>query len=103
MFETSQNLLASAFNIYKNYKILDSDEILAFIDIENSEKCSVYIKKDIILPLKEIEKENLTIKYEILNKLSLPIKKDQEVGFVKIYYQNNLLFEQKIYTIIEMK
>ena len=104
MFEISQRLLTSAFNEYKNYNILNSDEILAFVDVDNnSEKCAVCTKNDIILPLKEIEKENLIIKYEIVNKLFLPIKKDQEVGFVKIYYQNNLLFEQKIYTIIEMK
>lgn len=103
MFEISQNLLTTAFEQYKNYKIINSDEILAFLEVDKNEKCGVYVKEDVILPLKEIEKDNLTIKYELPNKLSLPIKKDQEVGIVKIYYQNNLLFKQKIYTIIEMK
>jgi hypothetical protein len=78
--------------LYKNYNILSSDEILAFIDVDNSEKIGVYIKKDVILPLKEIEKNNLIIQYDMVDKLYLPIKKDQEVGFVKIYYQNKIIF-----------
>jgi len=103
MFEISQNLLTSAFNEYKNYNIINCNEILAFIEVENNEKCGVCLKKDIILPLNKIEKDNLIIKYDMPKKLTLPIKKGQEVGIVKIYCQNNLLFEQKIYTIIEMK
>ena len=100
MFETSKTLLNNAFNNYKNYKIMESDNIIKFIDTENGEKCGVCIKKDIILPLTETEKDNLDIVIETPNIITNELKNQKEIGKVKIYYQNNLLFEEKIYTII---
>ena len=102
MFEKSKILLTNALNEYKNYKIVESDYILKFIEF-NGKKYGTYIKNDIVLPLTKSEKENLNIKVEIENTLEKPIKKDQEIGYVKIYYQNNLLFTEKIYTILDVK
>ena len=56
-----------------------------------------------MLPLTKFEKENLDIVVEMPKKLKKPIKKDQQVGYVKIYYQNNLLFTEKIYSILDVK
>ena len=100
MFEVSKSLLTSAFNNYKNYKILESDNILGFIEVENGTKRAVCIKNDIILPLTKEEKNNLKIIYDIPKLLKDNDKNQKEIGKVKIYYQNNLLFEEKIYTII---
>lgn len=100
MFEKSKELLSGAFENYNNYKVIESDNILDFIEIDNcEEKCAVGLNTDIILPLKKDEFENLKIEYEYTKKLEKPIKKGQEVGNVKIYCQNNLIFTQKIYTI----
>ncbi len=104
MFERSMSLIENAFNEYKPYKIIESDNIFDFIDVENSqEKCGVYLKNDVILSLKESEMENLRFEYNYPKKIKKPIKKDQEIGSVKIYCQNNLLFEEKIYTIVDVK
>ena len=103
MFEQSKQLLTNAFSNYKNYKLLESDNILEFIDVEGeNEKCAVGVDKDIILPLTESEFNNIKIEYDCPQKLQKPIKKGQEVGYVKIYCQNNLIFKQKIYTIISV-
>ncbi|MBO5068051.1 MAG: hypothetical protein J6C62_06585, partial [Clostridia bacterium] len=43
------------------------------------------------------------VQYDYEQQLSAPIKKDSEVGFVKIYVQNKLIFKEKIYTIIDIE
>ena len=100
MFEVSKTLLTNAFNDYKNYKIMESDNIINFIDVNGGEKVGIHIKNDIVLPLTKFEKENLEIVIDVPSKLSKNIKNQKEIGKVKIYCQNNLLFEEKIYTII---
>ena len=100
MFERSKNLLTSAFSNYKNYKIINKDNLI-FID--NKEKYPACIKNDVILPLTENEKQNLVIEYEYYKNMKKPIKKDEEVGLIKIYCKKNLLFTEKIYTILDIK
>ena len=102
MFEQSKNILNVCFDEYKINKILESDYIIDFLDVENSdEKCAIHIKNDIILPLLPNEAKDIKIEYNYPKKLDKNIKNDAEVGSVKIYSQNNLLFEEKIYTIYE--
>lgn len=104
MWEQSKQLLTTCFNEYINYKLVESDYIIDFLDVENSNiKCGVYVKSDVVLPLDSYEKENLIIEYDLPTKLNLPIKKDQEIGNIKIMCKNNLIFNAKIYTIIEVK
>lgn len=104
MFERSKTLLSNCFSEYKNYKLVESDYIFDFIEINNSErKCGIYVKNDIVLPLTESEKNSIQIIYDYPKTLSKPIKKDQEIGSIKICCENKLLFEEKIYTIVEVK
>ena len=94
MFERSKELLNNCFNEYTSYKLIESDNILDFIDIENSEETlGIYIKNDIILPLTKIEYENLSIEYEYPKSVKKPLKKDTEIGKIVIHSKNNLLFE----------
>ena len=81
-----------------------ADEMVAFTDIEGeTEKCGLYIKNDVILPLTKEEKKSLKVEKEYPSSLKRPIKKDEPVGKIKIYASNKLIFEEKIYTIIEKK
>ena len=103
MFERSTELLNYAFDNFEVKKIFESDNILAFIPIENSnEKCGVYLKDDITIPLTINEYENLNVVIELPKKIDKPVKKDEIIGEVKIYFENNLLFSEKIYTIINV-
>ena len=103
MFQTSKTLLNNCLNNYKQYKIIDKNEILTFIKVKNGEKCPVCVKNDIILPLTLEEKQNISVKIEAPNILDKPIKKDKEIGIVKIYCKNNLLFTEKLYSILNIE
>ena len=46
--------------------------------------------------------DKIKIEYEYPKKISKPIKKDTFLGFVKIYIENNLIFKQKAYTIVDV-
>lgn len=104
MFERSKSLLTQSFENYKNYKVVESDNIIDFVKVKNRDKtCGIYIKNDIIVPLKDSEYADINVQYDYEQQLSAPIKKDSEVGFVKIYVQNKLIFKEKIYTIIDIE
>ena len=91
----------------KNYnmvKLVESDHVLAFIPVNDSqEKVGVCVKDDVVLPLSEYEKKNIKIEYDYPKQLTKPIQKGQEIGLVKIYCSNSLIFEQKIYTIVNVE
>ncbi len=97
MFERSKTLLSNAFNGYKAYKLIESDNILDFIDSERG-KIAITIKNDVILPLTENEYKNLRIEYEYPSYLS--DISSNEIGLIKFFCENNLIFTEKIYTII---
>ncbi len=98
MFEESERLLTDSFSNYKLYKIIESDNIIDFI-YSNGTNFAIHVKNDVILALTEKEFNSLKICYDYPNKTNYYLKSDQEIGLVKIYAQNNLLFEEKIYTI----
>jgi len=100
MFERSKNLLNDACDKYKPYKIIESDYVLDFIDVEGcDEKCGICVKNDVILPLTAEEKQNLVVKYIYPKIIKTSTPKDQEIGRIEFYYKNNLIFSEKIYTI----
>lgn len=100
MFERSKELLNNKFEEYKLYKIFESDNIIDFLNIAESDKtCGVYIKKDITLPLTDAEYKNLRVVMDYPEFLEKGMKKDAEIGSIKIYSKNSLLFQEKVYTI----
>ena len=104
MWKKSKELLDLSFNNYERVTVAKADEMVAFTDIEGkTEKCGLYIKNDVILPLTKEEKKSLKVEKEYPSSLKRPIKKDEPVGKIKIYASNKLIFEEKIYTIIEKK
>ncbi len=101
MFERSKSILQDAFDTFDMHELVKSENIIDFIPVENSDDlCGVYIKKDIVLPLNKSETENVKIVYELPEIIKNGTIKDTEIGFVKIYCQNNLIFTEKIYTIV---
>lgn len=101
MFERSKTILQNGFDGYKLYNLAESDNIIDFIPIENSEDmCGVYLKQDVIVPLTETEMESVDVRYELPKIIKKGAPKDSEIGFLKIYCQNNLIFTAKIYTIV---
>lgn len=100
MWEVSEKLINSAFNDYNNYKLIESDNFVGFMKYGDNKKCALYVKDDVIVPLTDYERENVIIKYDYPEYCDKNFKKDDEIGKVEIYCENNLLFSEKIYTII---
>lgn len=99
MFEKSKNLLTNCFNTYQNYKLVESDFIVGFT-VCNGENVALTIKTDVVLPLTKEEFGGVNIVYDYPKSVKDNKITDKEVGFVKIYYKNNLIFKEKIYTIL---
>lgn len=99
MFERSKTILENAFNEYSMVKIVESDNIIDFIPNVFGEKIGVHIKNDVVLPLTESERKSVRIEYELPKTLESETPNDKEIGEVKIYCENNLIFTEKIYTI----
>ena len=102
MFERSKSLLTQNFSNCSMKKIVESDNIIDFIETFDGKKCGIYIKKDIIIPILSGEESEIKTVYDIPKVLSSPLKKDSCIGKVKIYIKNNLIFEENIYTIIDI-
>lgn len=99
MWEESKNMLTSCFNNYSLYKIFESDNIVDF-NKNDFVKTVAYIKNDVILPL--TEEEYKTLRYEIKydEDIDISIKPNDSIGKINFYLKNNLIFSEKIYTII---
>ena len=104
MFERCEELANNSFNNFKQVKVLESDNVLDFVNFNNSnKKCPVYIKKDVVLPLQNNEIKKLKYEIEYDKNIALPIKKDTEIGKIKFFIENNLIFIEKIYTMVDIK
>ena len=101
MFERSKTLLQNCFDAYKMYPLVESDYIVDFIPVDGGDElCGVYIKDDVTVPLTERERNDAEIRYELPEIIKKDTAKDTEIGLIKIYCQNNLIFSAKIYTIV---
>lgn len=100
MFETAKAHFEKYFAEYSLYKLFESDFIVDFIPVENSDRqCALYIKNDVFIPLTEEEYKKIEISYDLPDRLPSDIKKDEEVGKIQFMVGNNLIFSEKIYTI----
>ena len=101
MFERSKALLSKAFSEYNLYKLVESDNIIGFVKVENSDKnVPLCINNDILLPLTINEFKSIQVVYDYPKIINNNLEKNVEIGKVKIYCENNLIFQEKIYTIV---
>lgn len=101
MFERSKELLTNAFNDYEICSIYESDHVVDFIeDKVKGEKIGIIINNDINIPLTKNEKENLRVVFDYPKSLDYSIKSGEEIGKINIYSGNNLIFTEKLFTII---
>ncbi len=98
MFERSKNLLTKTYEDYSVYKLVDSENIVDFVDVRGK-SVGLFIKNDVVLPLTKGEKERVRIIYDYPKSLEKLPKNGEAIGDIKIYCENNLLFVEKIYTI----
>ena len=101
MWEKSKELLNSRFDTLKNIKIIESDHILDFIPIKNKdEKIAIHVKNDVCLSLTDNEYKQLKIEYNYPKELDNSISNEENIGEIRFLLKNNLIFTEKIYTIL---
>lgn len=101
MFERSKELLEQAFKKYKNVLLASKDCAVATVRVgKTNVYLPLYVKNDIRYPLADDELGNVQIKIQPGEINRLPAEFCKECGSIKIYLKKQLLFNEKIFTII---
>ena len=101
MFEECSTLMEQAFATYRLYDLTANYAFPRKIKVEEGEKEYVCVesRERFLYPLSQGELENVSYKYNLIDCVQAPVEKDSEVGKVEVYFNNDLLFEEKIFTI----
>ncbi len=105
MFEECAQLLERGFEEYKLVDLTEGYDYNKFVKVEGGRKEFVEVgtREKFFYPLKKGEREKIAYIYKQPKSLACPIKNGQEVGEVSIYFANDLLFSQKLYTMEEVR
>lgn len=97
-FKDATSLLNYGFANYESVKICGANDKVATVNFRKGEKEKVDLvaKDDLCILLKKGEKKDFSKKVEIKEDLKLPIKKNTELGVVKVYSGEELIGETKI-------
>ena len=97
-FKDATNLLNYGFANYETVKICGANDKITTVKFEKGEKEDVDLvsKDDLCVLIKKGEKKDFTKKIEIKKDLKLPIKKNSDLGVVKVYRGKELVGESKI-------
>ena len=105
MFEESRKMLETCFDNYAYKNLLEANKYIDSLMVENgaTESVKTYTKQAFYYPLKASEIERINSKTILPQKIDAPVKLDTEVGEYKIYFDNNLIFSTKIYTMEDVE
>ena len=97
-FKDATNLLNYGFANYESVKICGANDKVATVKFEKGEEENVDLvaKDDLSVLIKKGDKKDFQKKVEIKQDLKLPIKKNTELGVVKVYRGKELVGETKI-------
>jgi len=105
MFEESAELLEEGFCEYSLHDLTENYDYSNVINVENGEVDTVKVgnKEKFLYPLKIEEKEKIKYEYTIQESIEAPVESKKDVGEIKIFLDNDLLFSEKIYTMENVK
>lgn len=104
MYERSAELLDGAFSEYAYEKVFDAQESVYAAPSEIQGKvCKMACRNDFYYPLAEGERERVRVEAEYPSEIKLPVYSGEEMGILRIYLENQLIFSQKIYSINTVK
>ena len=97
-FKDATSLLNYGFANYESIKICEANEKITTVNFEKGEKENVDLvaKDNLSLLIKKGENKDFTKKVEINEDIKLPIKKNTELGTVKVYRGKELVGETKV-------
>ncbi len=93
------------FSNFDTIQIAKLNEPFAELEVwlGKSDTVKVHLDKDLFKTIKKARKKDLKVIVEYLGPIKAPVKKDQEVGKLKIYFKDDLIDEFKIYSSEEIK
>lgn len=91
----TKNILDYGFKNYKYENVLNKNAIVGRTRVLKARKESIELclAEDLILPLKESEKNNLKINYSFPKEINAPIKKGQAVGKAEVFISDKEKYE----------
>ncbi|MBQ3571373.1 MAG: D-alanyl-D-alanine carboxypeptidase [Clostridia bacterium] len=101
MYERSIDLFEKSYELYDRVLVLDKERAVGSLTYKNKPEIPVYVKNDIFYPLTKEEQACLEIKLIPYKNLEISSKFAEECGTIEIFLKKQLLFREKIYTIIE--
>ncbi len=101
MFEESAALLNLANNEYEYRDVLCDYNYVTSVPVENGvlNEVKIYSKNSFSIVVKKDKANSIRVEYDYPNILKAPIVKEQVVGTVRVFYENNLVFEENLFTI----
>ena len=101
----SKKLLTWGLTNFDTIQIAKIDEEISNLDVwlGKKDKVQVYVNKDIYKTIPKARKKHLKVFIEYEGPIVAPIKKDQQVGNLKVLYKGELLNEHKVYALEEIK
>lgn len=104
MYERSAELLDRAFAEFKMCTLFKSSGFSLRLPTDCKGKyVTARCESDFRYPLRADEEEKVTIRREVPERVLLPVREGQSVGELRIYLENQLLFSQKIVSILSVK
>ena len=95
-FKDATNLLNYGFANYESVKICGANDKVVKFEKGEKENVDLVAKDDLSVLIKKGDKKDFTKKVQIKDDLKLPIKKNTELGVVKVYRGDELVGESKI-------
>ena len=94
-------MLEKAFSEYKIAEIIPSYKHIASVPVLSSETKDIglFSKNSFSYPVKKSEESKINILYDYPTNFVAPVESNTKVGTVKVYFENDLIFEDDIFTI----
>ncbi len=101
----SIKLLTWGITNFDLIKITDKNNKLTELDVwlGKSDKVGVYTKEDVFQTIKKARKKKLDAVVEYNGPIEAPIKKNDELGTLKIFFNNDLQNEYKVFALEDVK
>lgn len=99
MFEETTRLLEKGFEEFSMELVFKIEDFINYEEKEKTQNKFKYIEKDIYLPLKLAEKDKIKITAEFFE----DAKRSNVIGNLNFVIENDLIFSEKIFTIISEK
>ena len=105
MFEESARLLDKVFDMFDMMEVLPECNIISEISVTGGkkQKITAFSKKQFNYPLTEEEKSFIIVYSDLPEELTAPIEKDEIIGTITVKLNDEIIFEDSIYTMDEVE